>query len=268
LAGVYKWEWGDWEGYWDDGDADEHSRSTADEPEAATGRRERVEVDEIKEKKVVCSANQVKAQTMNDEDFGSYVLQLRGGAASADTCGRGPRSVAARLKRQLRNQKYMRQGGASPEEDPLESLWTKSRFIIWHVNIQGLVSHLAELLARVRVAKARPNIICVSETFLDCATEEVDLEGYRLVARRDRDDGRKCGGVAIYAMEAHADSMTLLLSSETHERVWILVHSSLGPFLVGAWYRPPDPGEIDSIKTSEWQELSKDAVGTIITGDM
>ena len=40
--------------------------------------------------------------------------------------------------------------------------------------------------------------------------------------------------------------------------------------LLGAWYRPPYYGETDSIYTleSEWSALEKDAVGTIIAGDM
>ena len=64
--------------------------------------------------------------------------------------------------------------------------------------------------------------------------------------------------------------MTELLKSKISERVWIIVHSDLGPFSIGVWYRPPVQGETDTIKTlrEEWNALSQDAVGTIIVGDM
>ena len=118
------------------------------------------------------------------------------------------------------------------------------------------------------MTKVKPTLICSNETFLD--KEKVDIERYELVGRRDREDGRKFGGVAVFAQSDLADSMTLMTASKVHERVWIVVHSDLGPLLIGVWYRPPEPGETDSIDTlrEEWQELSKDAVATIIIGDM
>jgi hypothetical protein len=96
---------------------------------------------------------------------------------------------------------------------------------------------------------------------------EVHVEGYTIIGRSD---GRKCGGVAVFAQTQLADNMTLMLKSKMHERIWILVHSDLGPYLICAWYRLPVQGEVNSIKDlrQEWQELSKDAMGTIIIGDM
>ena len=54
------------------------------------------------------------------------------------------------------------------------------------------------------------------------------------------------------------------------ERLWLLVHSDLGAYLIGAWYRPPVQGEVDSIRSlrQEWSEINGEAVGTIILGDM
>ena len=101
----------------------------------------------------------------------------------------------------------------------------------------------------------------------------VALEGYTLISRRDRRDGddfRNCGGAAVSALTQHADSITEMHKSITCERVWVIVHSDLGPLLLGVWYRPPVQGETDSISSlrEEWNELGLEAVGTIVVGDM
>ena len=79
--------------------------------------------------------------------------------------------------------------------------------------------------------KVKPLVVCLTETFLDASIQEISLEGYLLISRRDRGDGdddRQCGGVAIFAMQQHADRMTEMLKSRTAERIWVLVHSDLG----------------------------------------
>ena len=147
----------------------------------------------------------------------------------------------------------------------------KSRFSILHVNIQGFSrSSRAELVARIRLMKEKPTVLCLNETWLDYSVKVVMVEGYKLISRRDRRDGRKCGGVAVFALVEKAGSMTELFKSEVSERLWILVHSDLGPYLIGVWYRPPEPGEVESIKElrKEWNDLSRDAIGTIIVGDI
>ena len=55
------------------------------------------------------------------------------------------------------------------------------------------------------------------ETFLDASVEEVPLQEYELVARRDRDDGRKCGGVAVFAQMDQAAMESSLESKLHHE---------------------------------------------------
>ena len=64
--------------------------------------------------------------------------------------------------------------------------------------------------------------------------------------------------------------MTLLQDSDGAERMWVLVHSNLGPYLVCAWYRPPVQGEVDSIRTyrDECVALKTEAVGTVMIGDI
>ena len=60
---------------------------------------------------------------------------------------------------------------------------------MWHVNIRGVRRNLAELVARLRLATQKPTLVCVTESFLGRATQHVSLEGYELIARRDRDTG-------------------------------------------------------------------------------
>ena len=100
-----------------------------------------------------------------------------------------------------------------------EDLLRSAEFTILSVNIRGLISHLAELAASIRLMPSPPSLVCLHETFLNRSIEDICLEGYQLVARRDRDDGRKCGGVAVFAEASIAERVTLLERSRTSERV-------------------------------------------------
>ena len=169
---------------------------------------------------------------------------------------RGPRSYDAAQRR--------RQRGAEP------ATFRRADFTVWHCNVQGFASSSAELAARVRLADTAPVLICLNETFLDRSVEQVSMEGYAVVARRDRDTGQRCGGVLVLARQDIAQSVTLVCSSPTAERVWLLVHSDTGPFLVCAWYRPPSPGDATSVVSfcQEWRSLRDQALGTVVLGDL
>jgi hypothetical protein len=133
-------------------------------------------------------------------------------------------------------------------EDSTVDFWRQSNFNALHVNIRGFISNNAELVASLRPMKVKPTVMGLTETFLDDSVKEVSLEGYTLISRRDRcegDDDRKCGGVAVFALTQQADSITEVSKSATSERVWVIVHSDMGPLLVVIWYRPPvQPGRI------------------------
>ena len=119
----------------------------------------------------------------------------------------------------LKNQKYKVQQPTLDTEFALNEFWAKSTFSIWHVNNRGLISHCAALVARLQLTKSKPTLICLNETFLDDAIENIDIEGYTLVCRRDRIYGkveRRCGGVAVYGSAKVADSMTLIHKSVIH----------------------------------------------------
>lgn len=78
------------------------------------------------------------------------------------------------------------------------------------------------------------------------------------------------GALQFSYLAIQADNVTLLHKSKSSERLWAIVHSDLGPYLVCAWYRPPEPGGTDSIATlaKEYEELSPGMLGTIIFGGM
>lgn len=144
---------------------------------------------------------------------------------------------------------------------------------IMHVNIQGLRSHLIELCAVIRLCATPPDIICVNETFLDESVENIELEGFEVVGRRDRSfsgDDRACGGVIIFARSVISCHVTLLLTSQVSERLWLQLHTDTGPYLLCAWYRPPAQGEVESIASfdKELGELRCHVLGTLLLGDL
>ena len=114
--------------------------------------------------------------------------------------------------------------------------------------------------------------MALNETHLQRTVTELTLGGYSLVSRLDRRDGRKQGGIALFALPEVASSITLLehAADETHERSWHAIHADLGPILLCVWYRPPCPGEIASIIAfeTEWRRLSSGFLGTLVVGDL
>ena len=113
-----------------------------------------------------------------------------------------------------------------------------------------------------------PEVLCLSETWLDQSVKEVPIEDYVCVARRDRVVG-KCGGVAIYAHRRVAQQVTNLGDSKTAERHWVVLHTEQGPLLLGNSYRPPgeDLSTIQSLE-EEWSHYSDTALRRILVGDL
>ena len=120
-----------------------------------------------------------------------------------------------------------------------------------------------------RLMESKPSVLCLTETWADKGLPSLRTEGYTLISRRDRDDGRLGGGVAVFALEKLAHRVTLLENSQVAERSWVIIHSDHGPYVIGCWYRPPAPGEVDSIRSSkeEAQLHATNAVGCVLLGD-
>ena len=140
---------------------------------------------------------------------------------------------------------------------------------VLHLNIRGYVSHIAEVTALLRTMPSKPSLVVLNETFLTRVIEDIQLEGYALLARRDRRD-QWGGGVAVFIIANQFTMASVVEVSEEAERVWIIVHSDRGPFLISSWYRPPAPGEVASIHSceTELQLHRRDVRGTLVIGDI
>ena len=73
----------------------------------------------------------------------------------------------------------------------------------------------------------------------------------------------------MYARKSIASRVTFMGCSDDAERVWLMLHSNQGPYLIGAWYRAPsraDDVSIRSLKT-ELDKLGPHTLGAIVIGD-
>ena len=140
---------------------------------------------------------------------------------------------------------------------------------VLHINLRGYVSHIAEVTALLRSMPRTPTLVVFNETFLTKAIPDVQLEGYTLLARRDRVD-QWGGGVAVFVLAEHFANASVVEISEAAERIWTVIHTDRGPYLVSSWYRPPAPGETDSIQSLEleWAKHKEEVRGTLVVGDV
>ena len=182
---------------------------------------------------------------------------------------RSSRAIARRANRIQDDIDPVPLGGGLCESGPLPPVLACC-FAILHCNVRGLLSKLSEVNTRIARMPNKPSILCLAETWLNNSAGTINITGYLVVVRRDRDDGRSGGGVLILAAASIVDNIAPLLISSVAERVWCLLHSNLGPMLICCWYRPPDRGETSSIQTlrAEFLELRPRAISTFIIGDM
>ena len=83
-----------------------------------------------------------------------------------------------------------------------------------------------------------PEFVAVTESWLDASVVSPVLHGYRLISRRDRNDGRKRGGIVFFAREDISNQIVHASTSQAAERTWHILHSCAGPVLLGFWCRP------------------------------
>ena len=178
---------------------------------------------------------------------------------------RGPRSDEAVLKRKTRWVR-IKQNQKSVKDVFLED----ESITIAHVNIRGWLSNNATLHAQLDILEKRPEIVVVNESKLNRSVQRPVLAGYELVARRDNSTKHHGGGVLMFVICTLASQVTYMGEGKDAERIWAMVHTAQGPYLVGAWYRPPSPANDESI-SSLWEELEahqKGSMGTVLLGDM
>ena len=138
-----------------------------------------------------------------------------------------------------------------------------------HYNLRGYLSHIAEATALLRTMASKPSLVMFNETFLTQAIPDIELEGYMLLARRDR-EGQWGGGVAVFVLTEQFANATVVEISDVAERVWMIIHTNRGPHLVCSWYRPPAPREVGTIQSfeSEMDKLVDDVRGVLVVGDI
>ena len=99
---------------------------------------------------------------------------------------RGPRSIVA-----LSRRRRAPPGGAGGEPSaipsvPVSPITSPQEFLILLVNVRSIneAARRAELSACLLLHD--PEVVCITETWLDASTKYVDIPGYALVSRRDR----------------------------------------------------------------------------------
>jgi hypothetical protein len=85
------------------------------------------------------------------------------------------------------------------------------------VNIRSLRNKINSAKLYLQLEQSKPDVILITETWLDSSTEEVAIPGYRSIARRDRAGDKIGGGVDIFVRN-NFWNVGLLAISETSER--------------------------------------------------
>ena len=116
----------------------------------------------------------------------------------------------------------------------------------------------------------RRGIVSITETFLDASISNVVLTVYTLISRRDRDDGRLGGGIALFAHKRVAPHLVHVGTSKSFERTWHVFHSDQGAISICLWYRPPACGEVASVHAfdDELTTYGGECEYSITVGDM
>ena len=88
------------------------------------------------------------------------------------------------------------------------------------------MAHAAERVARMRLMNKKTDLLCVNETFMDRTIERISLESYARIARRDKTDGRKCGGIDAFDLTNISKRIDSIDSSQDAERFSLLVRAT------------------------------------------
>ena len=134
-------------------------------------------------------------------------------------------------------------------------------------NIRSVKNPLNAGRLSAQLKESRPDVIFLTETWLDESVQEVNIPGYRSIARRDRGTRKKGGGVDILVRNSFRDA-GLLSISESSERSWVTLHTEQGPILLGVWYRPPDESrELLETLAAELEQHSPGHIGIFLLCD-
>ena len=139
-------------------------------------------------------------------------------------------------------------------------------FKIANLNIRSLMKNIDQL--RLYLGKQQYDKICINETMLDntVAEYEVHINGYDII-RKDRN--RNSGGVAIYIRNVINYRERYDLNENNLEAIALEISKPKSkPFLVSAWYRPPDsPIEIFTYFEEFLRKMDAEDKEIIVIGD-
>ena len=101
--------------------------------------------------------------------FAKSAVETDGEAAQPGPRSRGRRSRSATLQRRRERERRAAAAAVRREGSWVEAEAFEDNFVVMHVNIRGLLGKLAELSARIRLMPAKPQVVCINETWLDQA---------------------------------------------------------------------------------------------------
>ena len=198
------------------------------------------------------------------------MADVRSPSTSRRARRRGRRSADAILRRSRRADRLAcrQPPGGGLGEARLEPPVVNVSSCLLSLNLRGFLSHRIELEVFFSMF-GQPAFVALTETWLDESVQSPTLEGYQVVSRLDRRDGRQGGGVVFFARADASHAIVHVAESPDHERVWLIWHTDVGPVLIGLWYRPPG-SELDSIADleAEASALREGTIGMLIVGDM
>ena len=212
-------------------------------------------------------------------------------APSSRMCKRGPRSYVSKLRRQQRGFPPNGSSGKSRVK-PLAtgSLFSSSPSLskslddintlnngsvrILQISARSINSHARRAELSHTLEEFQPDILLITETWLDVSTPHLKIDNYCRLSRKDRPGTvylyrHAYGGTAAYRRITSRVTITHLADSETAERSWHTLHTDTGPFLIGLWCRPPK-SHISHIETlsAELDTHTHNTVATLIFGDL
>ena len=157
---------------------------------------------------------------------------------------RGPRSCSALQRRTAgRSKPPGSAGGEAPALLPVSvSPPSQNSFTIMLYNMRSVNSKEKQAELYTHLDNFVPDVLAMTETWLDESTSKLSIPNYDLVSRRDRPGcvagELNHGGIAVYRRRGGI-SLTHLEDSELAERSWQSIHTNVGHLLLGLWYRPP-----------------------------
>ena len=139
-------------------------------------------------------------------------------------------------------------------------------------NIRSINAREKRALLSAQLERFEPEILALTETWLDASVPALQIPNYVCVSRRDKPDSKvgklNHGGIAVYS-RVGSILVTHLEDSKTAERSWHTIHTDLGGILFAVWYRPPgsDHGHISSFD-GELERLAVGMAGSLVVGDL